>query len=162
RSTVIDAVALKATAGEDQGIVRATIERLDLRSPRASLTGEVTVDETTSMVTSKLAAPDIDLSRIRAAALEIAPDIPLIEDVKGGEARGVDVRGSGRSWAELWRNTTIRATIRAATLSIPGFKLDLNDVSGTLAVAGRTLRATAVSVRSGNIKGMEGTLRVGL
>src|SRR5499425_168592 len=166
RSTVISAVALKAAVGEDQGIVRATIDRLDLRSPRASLTGEVTVDETTSMLTSKLAAPEIDLSRIRAAALEIAPDIPLVEDVsrnfKGGQARGVDVRGSGRSWAELWQNTTIGATIRAATLSIPGFKLDLSDVSGTLAVARKTLRATGVSARSGNIKGMEGTLRVGL
>ncbi|HMB34641.1 MAG TPA: AsmA family protein, partial [Methylomirabilota bacterium] len=34
RSTVLDGVALKAAVGEDQGIVRAAIERLDVRSPR--------------------------------------------------------------------------------------------------------------------------------
>src|SRR5215467_3097007 len=166
RSTLIDGVALKTAVGEDQGIVRAAIERLDVKSPRVSLTGEVMVDETTSRVTSTLAAPEIDLSRIRASALELARDIPLVEDVsrnfKGGQARGVDFRGSGRSWAELWQNTTIRARIRAAKLSTPGFKLDLSDVSGTLAVARRTLHATGVSARSGNIKGTEGTLRVGL
>src|SRR5499425_1271967 len=166
RSTVIDGVALKASVGEDQGIVRATIERLDVRSPRVSLTGEVTVDETTSRVTSKLAAPEIDLSRIRASALELGRDIPLVEgvcrDFKGGQARGVDFRGSGRSWAELWRNTTIRATIRAADFSTPGFKLDLRDVSGTLAVANRILDARGVSARSGKVRGTEGTLRVGL
>jgi len=127
RSTVIDGVALKAAVGEDQGIVRAAIERLDVRSPRVSLTGEVTVDETTSRVTSKLAAPEIDLSQIRAAALEIARDIPLVEDVsrnfKGGQARGVDFRGSGRSWADLWQNTTVRATIGARILLfISGFR----------------------------------------
>ena len=166
RTTVIDGAALKAAVGEDQGIVRAAIERLDVRSPRMSLTGQVTVDETTSAVTSKLAAPEIDLSRIRASALEIAPDIPLVEEVsrhfKGGQARRVDFRGNGRSWAELWRNTTITAMIRAAKLSIPAFKLDLSDVSGRLAVAHRTLRATGVSARSGKVKGTEGTLRMGL
>src|SRR5262249_61658417 len=109
--------------GEDEGMVRAAIERLDVRSPRVSLTGEVTVDETTSMVTSKLAAPEIDLSRIRASALEIARDIPLVEDVcrdfKAGQARGVDFRGSGRSWAELWQNTSTTATIQPPTFSTP-------------------------------------------
>src|SRR5499425_1528055 len=166
RSTVLDGVALKAAVGEDQGMVRAAIERLDVRSPRVSLTGEVTVDETTSTVTSKLASPEIDLSRIRAAALEIARDIPLVEDVcrdfKAGQARGVDFRGSGRSWAELWQNTTITATIQAAQFSTPGLNLDLSDVSGRLAVAHRTLDATRVSARSGKVKGTEGTLRLGL
>ena len=166
RSTVLDGVALKAAVGEDQGMVRAAIERLDVRSPRVSLTGEVTVDETTSTVTSKLASPEIDLSRIRAAALEIARDIPLVEDVcrdfKAGQARGVDFRGSGRSWVELWQNTTITATIQAAQFSTPGLKLDLSDVSGRLAVAHRTLDATRVSARSGKVKGTEGTLRLGL
>src|SRR5215510_13655048 len=134
RSTVIDGVALKAAVREEQGIVRAAVERLDLRSPRVSLTGEVTVDETTSTVTSKLTAPEIDLSRIRASALEIARDIPLVEDVsrhfKGGQARGVDFHGSGRSWAELWQNTTITATIRASEFSTPGFTFNVSDVSG--------------------------------
>ena len=166
RRTTIDGAALKATIREEQGVVRAIVERLAARSPRLSLSGEVTFDESTSSMTSRLTAPEIDLSPIRAFALEIAPDMPVVENVsrhfKGGQARRVDVRARGRSWEEIWQNTTIAATVRDAAFSLPEFKFGLNDVSGTLALTSRTLDATGVSARSGKVRGTEGTLRIGL
>src|SRR5262245_15575800 len=101
RNTTLDGTALKAHVSQDQEILRAVIERLDVRSPRIGLAGELTVDEKTSSVTSRLTAREIDLSRIRAFALEIAPDVPLVTEVaghfKGGQARNVDFRSRGRS-----------------------------------------------------------------
>jgi len=166
RRTTIVGAALKAGVREDQGIVHAVIERLDVRSPRMGITGELAVDGTTSAVTSRLAAREIDLSRMRAFALEIAPDVPLVDEIsrhfKGGQARGVSFRGNGRSWAEFSQNTSITATVDGADLSLPQLNFDLTDVRGTLNIAHGTLGATGVSARSGKIRGTDGTLRMGI
>jgi len=166
RRTVIDGITLKAAVREDEGTVRVTIERLDVRLPRVRLTGELTVDQKTGVVASSLTARDVDLSRIRASALELAQDVQLVDDIaqffKGGQAQTVGFRSSGRSWEELSRNARITATIQRADLAAPKFDINVSDVRGSLTIAHGILDATGVSARSGRVQGTGGTFRLGL
>ena len=75
KKTVIEGSTFKAVVSRDDGIVNAVIDQLDLVSPRLTATGELTVDSASSAVTAKLVGRDLDVSRIRASALEIAGDI---------------------------------------------------------------------------------------
>src|SRR4029453_8552185 len=101
RKTIIEGTSFKAVISRDDGIINAVIQQLDLVSPRLTATGELTVDSASSSVTAKLVGRDLDVSRVRASALEIAGNIEVVADifrhVKGGQMWKISFRAPGRS-----------------------------------------------------------------
>jgi AsmA-like C-terminal region len=168
KKTVIEGITLKAVVGRDDGIVNAVIDQLDLVSPRLTATGELTVDSASSAVTAKLVGRDLDVSRVRASALEIAGDIELIADifrhVKGGQMSEISFQATGRSFDELWKanNLVVAGSLRDGNISTFALNIDLAEVNGPFVVSRGILEAKEFSARLGKIQGRDGVVRLGL
>ena len=106
RKAAIEGSTFKGVISRDDGIVNAVIERLDLASPRLTVTGELTVDPASSS-SLKLVGKDLDVSPVREWTLKFAGDVPVVEDifrhVKGGKMPEITIQATGRSFAELWK-----------------------------------------------------------
>jgi hypothetical protein len=166
RKAVIQGGTLDAVVRRDQGTTHVVVERLDVRSPRLAISGELTVDEAASLLTSQLAARNVDVARVRAAALEIAGDVPFVDEIfryfKSGQMAELRVQGTGHSWADMGRSLGFTATLRDGSILLPGLDIALTDASGLLTLASGLLEAKEFSARSGKIQGTQGTLRLGL
>ncbi|HSF56821.1 MAG TPA: AsmA family protein, partial [Candidatus Binatia bacterium] len=134
RKTVIEGLTVKGVISRDEGIVNAAIQRLDLVSPRLSATGELMVDPAASTLRLKLAGQDVDVSRVRDTALQIAGDVEIVEElfdhVKGGQVPQVSFEATGSSFADLWKNTDVAGALRGGNTFVSGLGLDLDDVNG--------------------------------
>ena len=166
RKTVIDGVTFKGVISRDEGNVRADLQRLDLVSPRLSASGELTVDPAASTLRLKLAGQDVDVSRVRNTALQIAGDVEIVEElfdhVKGGQMPQISFAAAGSSFADLSKNIDVAGTLRGGSGFASVLGLDLDDVNGQFVFSRGILEAKQFSTRSGKIQGSDGTLRLGL
>ena len=101
RKAAIEGSTFKGFISRTDGIVNAVIERLDLASPRLTVTGELTVDPASASSSSlKLVGKDLDVSPIREWTLKFAGDVPVVEDlfrhVKGGQMPQITIQAAGR------------------------------------------------------------------
>src|SRR5262245_48438526 len=141
KKTVIEGSTFKAVVSRDDGSVNAVIDRLDLTSPHLTATGELTVDPGSSAVSLKLVGRDLDVSRVRASALEIADDIKIVTDifrhVRGGQMSEISLQATGRSFDELWKanNIVVAGSLRNGNISTVVLDLDLADVNGSFVVS---------------------------
>ena len=121
QKAVIEGSTFKGVISRDDGIVNAVIERLDLVSPRLTVTGELTVDPASASSSSlKLVGKDLDVSPVREWTLKFAGDVPVVEDifrhVKGGQMPEITIQAAGRSFAELWKNIVVTGTLRGGNI----------------------------------------------
>ena len=167
RKAAIEGSTFKGVISRDDGIVNAVIERLDLASPRLTVTGELKVDPASSS-SLKLVGKDLDVSPIREWTLKFAGDVPVVEDlfrhVKGGQMPQITIQAAGRSFAELWKqnNIVVTGTLRGGNIFAYVSGIDLDDVDGQFTVSRGILEAKQFSARHGKIQGKDGTLRLGL
>jgi AsmA-like C-terminal region len=166
RKAVIEGITFKGVASRDEGTVSAVIQRLGLVSPRLTASGELTVDPVSSTLRLKLTGQNVDVSRVRDTALQIAGDVEIVEDlfryVKGGQAPNISLQAAGNSFANLWKNIEVAGTLRDGIIFAYVSGLDLNDVNGQFVVSRGILEAKQFSARSGKMQGSDGTLRLGL
>jgi hypothetical protein len=165
RKAAIEGSTFKGVISRDDGIVNAVIERLDLASPRLTVTGELTVDPASSS-SLKLVGKDLEVSPIRESALKIAGDIGIVEDVfrhvRGGQMPEISFQATGRSFAELGKNIAITGALRGGNIFAYVLGINLDDVNGQFAVSRGILEAKQFSARYGKVQGKDGTLRLGL
>ena len=168
-----DRVAIKAHRAKgavayEKGSIRATLEQLDLVSPRLSVSGEMSLDQQSSGVRMRLEGRQIDVSGVRDAALKIAGHSGAVAGVfhtlRGGTIPEMKLEGSGPSLADAMRAKNIRMTgqLREGKLFVPGAALDLNDVDGAVVISGGILEANEFRASLGGIKGRDGKLKLGL
>jgi AsmA-like C-terminal region len=164
RKTAIEGLTFKGVISRDEGIVNAVIQRLDLVSPRLTVTGELTLDPASSS-RLKLVGKDLDVSRVRDTALKIAGDVGVIEDifrhVKSGKIPEITVQTAGPSFAELWKNIGVTGTLRDGNILTYPLDIDLEEVSGLFVFSGGIFEAKQFSARSGKMQQSDGTLRLG-
>lgn len=163
--TVLEGIRFKGAISRDEGIVSAVIERLDLASPRLTVTGELTMDPASSSKL-KLVGKDLDVSQVRESALKIAGEVEVIEDifrqVKDGKMPEISFQAYGGSFAELQKNIEVTGTLRDGNIFASVLGIDLDDVDGQFAVSRGILEAKQFSARYGKIQARDGTLRLGV
>jgi AsmA-like C-terminal region len=167
RKAAIEGSTFKGVISRTDGIVNAVIERLDLASPRLTVTGELTVDPASASSSSlKLVGKDLDVSPVREWTLKFAGDVPVVEDifrhVKSGQVPELSFQASGQSFAELWHNIDLTGTLRGGNIFAYVLGINLDDVNGQFAVSHGLLEAKQFSARFGKIQGKDGALRLGL
>src|SRR5262245_12261554 len=69
RKAVIEGSTLNAVVRREPGITRVGVDRLDVRSPRMAISGELTVDEAAYRLESQLTARNVAVARVRRSAL---------------------------------------------------------------------------------------------
>jgi hypothetical protein len=164
----INGLTIKGTFSLDGEKTGVDLTKLSLDAPRLDLAGKFVMDRKSSRVSAELEGQDVDLTPLREAALSIAGDIPIIQQicaiVKGGKAPRVLFQTQGNSMADLGKteNIFIKSGLREGKISIPGMSLDLEEVGGEAVIAKGVLKGEELEARLGNSRGLKGTLALGL
>ena len=162
----VNAKRLKAKLVYDQGTIQTTVEHLELARPRVKASGELRIQPKAS--SARIRLRDLDVAEIRAAALQIASDVPavktLFEVVKAGTVPEIVFQSGGSSLAEMKKskNIIVAGTMRDGGLFIPNPGLDLQNVSGSVRIAAGVLEGKDLGAKLGTAKGWDGKLRMGL
>jgi len=165
---LIKAKRFNGVVALDEAIGRVVVKRLDLISPRLTASGEFMIDRSSSLAHIKLLAQDLDVKGIRDDALRTAGDIRIVRQifnhVRGGTIAKIIFESKGRSLPDLAKaqNVVVTGEMRSGRVFIPGPDLHLEDVDGSVAIAGGILEGKKVSLRSGGAKGWDGKVRLGL
>ncbi|NIO15622.1 MAG: hypothetical protein GTN70_01245 [Deltaproteobacteria bacterium] len=168
KRVVVSAEKLMAAFRMDEGGVSATLSSLDLSSPPLSMTGQFLADSASSKIRAELTGENVDVDALRIAALALAGDVPLVQDifrfVKGGTVPRITVESQGKNMDELGKTESFRieGTLAGGKISIPGPKLDLHDVRGDAVISKGILYGKNCEGRYRGSWGREGTLTVGL
>jgi hypothetical protein len=168
-----DRVAIKADRAKgavvyEKGNLRATLEKLDLLSPRLSVSGEMSLDQQPSAVRMKLEGRRIDVSGVRDAVVKMSAHSGAADGVfqilRGGTIPAMKFEASGPLLGDAMRAKNIRMSghLRDGKLFVPGAALDINDVDGAVVMSGGILEAKDLRASIGGIKGREGKLKFGL
>jgi hypothetical protein len=159
---------LKGAATYDAGALRATIEHLDLVSPRLSVSGELAVDRPPASVRLKLEGRNLDATALRQSALTIAPDVGAVQEVfryvHGGTIPVISFVTQAKTFAEIWhpKNIAVTGKLRSGKIFVPGPDLDLENVDGSVALSAGILKGEEISASLGKARGRDGKLQVGL
>ena len=162
---VIKAHRAKGAVAYDNGSIRATLEQLDVVSPRLSVSGEISLDQQPSAVRMKLEGRQIDVSEVRDAALKIADrsgDVAgVFHALRGGTIPAMKLEASGPSLADAMRAKNLRMTghLREGTLFVPGPALDLRDVDGDVVMSGGIVEANDLRASLRGMKARDGKLK---
>ncbi|HEU4342236.1 MAG TPA: AsmA-like C-terminal domain-containing protein [Candidatus Binatia bacterium] len=152
----------------DEGTGRVAVKHLDLTSPRLTASGEFMIDRASSLALVRLSAQDLDLKAIRDDALRTAGDIRIVQQifnhVRGGTIPKLTFESKGKSLPDLAKaqNVVVTGELRGGRVFIPAADLHLEDVDGSVAIAGGVLEGQSVSLRAGGTRGWDGKLRLGL
>lgn len=144
------------------------MKRLSLDEPRLELSGKLAQAPDTTAVTLDVSGQNIDVDATRRAALALAGDVSLIDQIfkylRSGMVTQITVQSQGQTAKELGalKNLRIEGTLKQGAVSIPQLKLDLTETSGDVLVAGGILHGTGMSTRLDGSTGHDGTLKVGL
>ena len=166
--TRIKAKRFNGVVALDEAIGRVAVKRLELISPRLTASGELMIERSSSLAHIKLLAQDLDVKGIRDDALRIAGEISIVRQifnhVRGGTIPKITFESKGRSLPDLAKaqNVIVTGEMRSGRVFIPGPDLHLEDVDGSMAIAGGILEGKNVSLRSGGTKGWDGKVRLGL
>lgn len=74
----------------DDGIFRAVIERLDLASPRLTVSGDMLLKTSASSFQLKMRGRNLDVGEIREAALRLVGDAKPVQNLFHLRPRGSD------------------------------------------------------------------------
>ncbi|MEI9477943.1 MAG: AsmA-like C-terminal domain-containing protein [Deltaproteobacteria bacterium] len=165
---IIKARSIQATLSLDDEKTMVSLTRLSLDVPKLDLAGKFVMDRKTSRVSLELEGWDLNLTPLREAALSIAGDVPVIQEicavVRGGNVPRVLFQTQGSSMADLGatENILVKAGLRDGRITISGPALDLEQVNGEAVISRGILKGEGLEARLGKSRGQKGTMTLGL
>ena len=166
RERIVKVSTMKGSFQLDEGKATATITDLVLADPLLRVKGSFAADPASSQVRLEFSSEKVDVRPLREAALAIAGDLPLTQEifriVRAGNIPHIAVELQGKSVTELGELEGIRivGSMREGEIFIPGVALDLKDVSGQVLLSRGILSAEDVEARLGKAKGRAGKFRL--
>ncbi|MCJ7538733.1 MAG: AsmA-like C-terminal domain-containing protein [Desulfobacterales bacterium] len=149
-----------------------SLANLKLDYPRLNLSGKLDIHRalpsTSPKVNLELMGKDVDVGSTRKAVLDLAGEIPVVNDifkiVKGGKVPLIQFTSHGKSMKELGEleNITIKSNITSGEIFVPGVDLDLTDVAGDVTILKGILKGKNLKARMGTSKCLDGSLDLGL
>ncbi|MGB5990888.1 MAG: AsmA-like C-terminal region-containing protein, partial [Desulfobacterales bacterium] len=149
-----------------------SLANLKLDYPRLNLSGKLDIHRalpsTSPKVNLELMGKDVDVGSTRKAVLDLAGEIPVVNDifkiVKGGKVPLIQFTSHGKSMEELGEleNITIKSNITSGEIFVPGVDLDLTDVAGDVTILKGILKGKNLKARMGTSKCLDGSLDLGL
>ncbi len=161
-------VRLGGSLQVEKGSVGATLSQMTLSEPALSLAGTFKKQEEAPALSLHLEGKDVDVPSVRSSALDLAGDLPNVQDVfdivRGGKVPSITVDAKGKTLAELGDLTayTIQGIMRDGEISLTDPDLDLTEVTGSALIAKGTLSGQRLEARTGKTKGKSGILNVSL
>jgi len=168
KTLVLTGSDLKAFYHEDRDSTAISLDTLKLDSPALEARGSLVVNKASSMIHMKIEATGIEVTPFRDIALSWKDDLPEAERIfsviRGGRIPGISYEAEGTSFRDLVNEKyfVIRATMEKGQLFIPGPDLDLEDVSGKVAIADMVLTGNDLSGKTDGATGHNGILTLGL
>jgi len=149
-----------------------SLENLKLNTPRLNLSGELDIrrdlPSSSPKVNLELMGKDVDVGSTRKAILDLAGEIPVVNDifniVKGGNVPFIRFTSHGTSMQELGEleNIAIKSNITSGEIFVPEVDLDLSDVAGDVTISKGILKGKKLKARLGTSKCLDGSLELGL
>jgi AsmA-like C-terminal region len=165
-------IALKGAVFLSKDKLSFSVADLKLNHPRLNLSGKLDIDRslpsTSPNVNFQLAGKEVDIDSIRKAALDLAPDAPVVTDIfkiiKSGKIPLIQVTSHGKSMEELGEleNIIIRGNLENGKIFVPDVDLNLSDVAGNVMITNGILYGKALKARMKTSKCLEGSLKLGL
>jgi hypothetical protein len=165
---VIKIRTVQAALSHDDEKTRVSLARLGLEDPPFNLAGTFVMDRKASQVGLEMESWDLNFAPLRNAALSIAGDVPIIQDicsvVKGGNIPRVLFQTQGSSMADLGatENIFIKASLRDGRISIRGPGLELDQVNGEAVISKGILKGDELEARLGRTRAGKGAMTLGL
>jgi len=148
-----------------------SLANLKLDDPRLNLSGKLGIHRalpsTSPKVNLELMGKDVDVGSTRKAVLDLAGEIPVVNDifkiVKDGKVPLIQFTSHGESVEELGEleNITIKSNITNGEIFVPGVDLDLTDVAGDVTILKGILKGKNLKARMGTSKCLDGSLELG-
>ena len=145
---------------------------LKLNYPRLNLSGKLDIHRalpsTSPSVNLELMGKDVDVGSTRKAVLDLAGEIPVVNNifkiVKGGKVPFIELTSHGKSIKELGKleNITIKSKITSGEIFVPKVDLDLKDVAGDVTISKGILKGNNLKAHMGTSKCLDGSLELGL
>lgn len=149
-----------------------SLTNLKLDYPRLNLSGKMDIHgalpSTPQKFNLELLGKDVDVASTRKAALDLAGENPVVNDifeiVKGGEVPFIQFTSHGKSMEELGEleNITINSNMTSGEIFVPGVDLNLTDVAGDVAISKGILKGENLKAHMGTSKCLDGSLKLGL
>lgn len=149
-----------------------SLTNLKLEYPRLNLSGQLdihrTLPSTPPKVNLELAGTDVDVASTRKAVLDLAGEIPVVNElfriVKGGKVPLIQLTSHGKSMEELGKleNIFIKSNITGGEIFVPEVDLDLTDVAGDVTISKGVLKGKNLKAGMGTSKCHDGSLELGL
>jgi len=168
RSLSIEGQNLKAGFHRDGRQFAIVLSRLSLLQPKLELAGRFRRAEDSGQMTLELKAADLNVSQTRRAALQLAGDVPVLQNifdiVRDGRLPALDFVARGRSADEIFnlRNMTLTARLLEGRIAVPGLRPALEAVDAEVQIAASMLTAEHISARYENSSASDGSMRLGL
>jgi uncharacterized protein involved in outer membrane biogenesis len=144
------------------------ITQLYLENPKLDISGRLLLDKLSPRATLSLEGKRVDVNSTRRAALAIAADVKIVRDisniVRGGTVPLINLSMDGKSLQDpgATENISLKGRLQSGRIFVPGPALDLENVSGDAVVSKGILEGKNVQCSMGNIRGREGSIRIGL
>jgi hypothetical protein len=149
-----------------------SIINLNLEYPQLNLSGKLDIHRTlpskSPKVNLELTGTDVDVVSTRKAALDLAGEIPAVNElfkiVKGGNVPHIQLISHGKSLEDLGKleNIAIKSNITDGEIFVPEVDLDLTDVKGDVTISKGVLKGKNLKAHMGTSKCLDGSLKLGL
>lgn len=144
------------------------LTRLDFLYPQANLTGRFLRDPAASTVSLELEGRDMGASSVREVALALQGERRVVQNIfeiiQEGQVPRITFSTRGKRMGDLRKpeNIVIKGNIHHGKVYIPKIKMTVEDVVGDVVITNNVLEGTSLIGRTGNSRGRDGFLRVGL
>jgi len=165
-------ISLKGAVHLHKDKLLLSLTNLKLEYPRLNLSGKLdihrTLPSTSPKVNLELAGTDVDVGSTRKAVLDLAGEIPVVNElfkiVKGGKVPLIQFTSHGKSMEELGEleNIFIKSNITDGEIFVPEVDLDLTDVAGDVTISKGILKGKNLKAGMGTSKCHDGSLELGL
>jgi hypothetical protein len=165
-TATVEVKRLKGGMSYERGAFQADVEQLDFASPKLQGSGKLGFDG--SLLSVQMNVRDVDIAELSNLAPRVAADSEVVKTtfqyLRSGTIAEMNLHSAGASIAEMTlpRNIAVSAAMRNGQIFIPGADLALENVSGSVRIAGNVLEATDVTAKLGTAKGWDGKLKLGL
>ena len=146
-----------------------TVEDLTLSNPQVQLSGSFNFDRRVPHASLDIKSKNADITGVR----EILPvftaalygDLPVVQEifdiVRGGTVAGASFYIEGKSPDDLavFESMVIRGHVEEGAILLSDLGLDLQGVSGDVAISGGVLEGKNLQAKMGNTSGKAGTLK---
>lgn len=159
---------LKGTISIDNEKTTMAITQMSLENPQINISGRLLINRLSPHVALKVEGKGVDVNSARRAALAIAGDALIVQDIfnilRGGTVPRISFYTDGNSFQDLGRtkNISIKGRLQNGKIFVTGPALNLENVSGDAVIAEGILEGKNVQCSMGNAHGREGSIRVGL